>query len=106
MLKNYYEIHGFYDKVFDDLDIELAELDWIMCEILGKKRSQLPLCGNFLESEYKEIETAISERLKLKPLGYIFGKSEIQTMVEMKVVKFIGQLVKQLLLILKTSRQF
>ncbi len=76
MLKNYYEIHGFYDKVFDDLGIELAELDWIMCEILGKKRSQLPLCGNFLESEYKEIETAISERLKLKPLGYIFGKSE------------------------------
>lgn len=76
MLQNYNKIHKEYDKVFTDAEIETAELDWIMVEITGKKRSQLPLSGNFSEQESQNILSAIKKRLKQIPLGYIFGQSE------------------------------
>lgn len=76
VLPDYFEIHKMYDSLFEAAGIELCDLDWIMCEVTGKKRSQLALYGNFSSTEFNKIHRAIKERLKLNPLGYIFGRTE------------------------------
>lgn len=73
---DYNKVHKEYDKLFTAAGIELAELDWIMCEVTGKKRSELPLCGHFSGIQSFKIADAIRQRLNLCPLGYIFNRTE------------------------------
>lgn len=71
---DYFEIHKIYDPLFKASGIdELSDIDWIMCEITGKKRSELPFCGKFSSEQFQKIEKALKARLNHKPLGYIFG---------------------------------
>ncbi len=77
ILSNYFDIHKKYDPMFEAEGIEeLSDIDWIMVEVTGKKRSQLPLCGSFSTKQTIAIENALKERLRHIPLGLIFGKSE------------------------------
>lgn len=74
---NYFELKKIYkEKFFNENIQELADIDWIIVEVTGKKRSMLPFCGDFLESELNQITNALEKRLKHIPLGYIFGKTD------------------------------
>ncbi len=55
---------------------ELSDIDWICCEVTGKKRSQLPFIEQFTSDEMNKIMSAVEKRLKHIPLAYIFGKTE------------------------------
>ena len=73
---NYFELKKRYEKLFNKNNIEeMADIDWIMVEITGKKRSMLPF-HSFSAQELEFIETAMNKRLKHIPVGYIFGKTE------------------------------
>lgn len=53
---------------------EFSDIDWIMVEITGRKRSMLPFY-EFSCNEVDKIENAIKLRLSHIPLAYIFGKT-------------------------------
>ena len=73
---NYFELKKNLVKQFEDAGIsETADIDWIIVEITGKKRSQLPFYGEFSEVELEKINDAAAKRLRHIPLGLIFGKS-------------------------------
>ena len=55
---------------------EMSDIDWICCEVTGKKRSQLPFIDGFSSEEMAKIIAAVEKRLKHIPLAYIFGKTE------------------------------
>ena len=73
-----------YKELRDNLEVsfekagitELSDIDWICCEITGKKRSQLPFIEMFSTDEMNRIMDAVSKRLKHIPLAYIFGKTD------------------------------
>lgn len=54
---------------------ETSDIDWIVCEITGKRRSELALIKSFSQEEMLKILNAVSLRLENMPLGYIFGKT-------------------------------
>ena len=54
---------------------EIADFDWICCEITGKKRSELVFINEFSQEELIQINKAVDQRLKRVPLAYIFGKT-------------------------------
>ncbi len=65
-----------FEKEFLDAGItETSDIDWIVCEITGKRRSELAFVQNFSDDEILKIETAISKRLQHIPLAQIFGKT-------------------------------
>lgn len=73
---NFRQLKQGYEKEFEKAGIlEMSDIDWIVCEIMGKKRSELPLIKEFSQIELFQIKNAISLRLKHVPLGYIFGKT-------------------------------
>lgn len=55
---------------------ELADAEWIMCEILNIKRSFIPFYGEISTENVQKIMDAVSKRLKFVPLAYIFGKTD------------------------------
>lgn len=64
------------EKMFLDAGVDdFADIDWIMCEILNKKRSMLPFCENISSEDEARIIEAAEKRAKHIPLGYIFGKT-------------------------------
>ena len=73
---NYFELKKILEKQFLDANIEeMADIDWIIVEITGKKRSMLPFIKEFSEIELNQILDAVNKRLKHIPIGIIFGKS-------------------------------
>lgn len=73
---NYFELKKEVLKKFQEAGIdEIADFDWICCEITGKKRSELVFIKEFSEQELEQINKAVDLRLKHIPLGYIFGKT-------------------------------
>lgn len=63
-------------KEFQNEGIEdFSDIDWIVCEITGKRRSELFLIEKFSQEEMFKILNAISLRLEHVPLAYIFGKT-------------------------------
>ncbi len=73
---NYFELKNQYEKKFLENNIdETADIDWIMVEITGKKRSMLPF-HNFSDNELELINEAINKRLNHIPIAYIFEKTE------------------------------
>lgn len=73
---NFWQLKQEYEKEFEKAGIfETADIDWIVCEIMGKKRSELALIKEFSEIELFQIKNAIALRLKHIPIGYIFGKT-------------------------------
>jgi len=74
---NYFELKKNYEDKFLKAKIdETADIDWIIVEITGKKRSMLPFIGEFSESDLEKITKALEKRLNHIPFGYIFGKTE------------------------------
>ena len=72
----YFELKKEFEILFFDAKIEeTADIDWIMVEITGRKRSMLPFF-EITDEEYEKILNAINLRLKHIPIGYIFGKSD------------------------------
>lgn len=77
VLLDYHELKKNLEKTFADAGItETADIDWIMVEVTGKKRSLLPFHGVFSTEEINKIMDAVEKRLKHIPLAYIFGKTE------------------------------
>lgn len=75
-LLGYKELRKDLENSFKKASIdETSDIDWIICEITGKRRSELPLIKLFSSEEMKKIMDAISLRLKHVPLAYIFGKT-------------------------------
>lgn len=73
---NYFELKKQVLEQFDEAGIdEIADFDWICCEVTGKKRSELGFIKEFTEKELDLIKQAINKRLKRVPLAYIFGKT-------------------------------
>ncbi len=76
VLPDYFAIHKIYDSLFEAAGInETADIDWIMCEVTGKKRSELPFYGRLNSEQWLKVESALKKRLKHIPIGYIFGCS-------------------------------
>ena len=77
VLIGYKELRKNLEQTFNKAGItELSDIDWICCEITGKKRSQLPFIEHFSSDEMKKIMAAVEKRLQHVPLAYIFGKTE------------------------------
>ena len=57
------------------LEDDIADFDWICCEVTGKRRSELGFIKFFSNDELKQITHAVEKRLQHIPLGYIFGKT-------------------------------
>lgn len=73
---NFWQLKQEYEKKFEKAGIlETADIDWIVCEIMGKRRSELFQIEDFSEIELFQIKNAMSLRLKHIPMGYIFGKT-------------------------------
>lgn len=57
------------------LEDDIADFDWICCEVTGKRRSELGFIQSFSNDELNQIKLAIEKRLQHIPLAYIFGKT-------------------------------
>ncbi len=76
ILLDYFELKKNIEKMFVKAGIqEFSDIDWIMVEVTGKKRSELAFHGKFSTEETKQIMDAVEKRLKHIPLAYIFGKT-------------------------------
>lgn len=74
---NYFELKKETLKRFQEAGIdEIADFDWICCEVTKKKRSELAFIKEFSSEELNKINEAIEKRLKHIPLAYIFGETE------------------------------
>ncbi len=74
---NFFQLKTKLEKEFWAAGIaETSDIDWIVCEITGKRRSELGRIQEFSGDELLKIEMAASKRLQHLPLGYIFGKTE------------------------------
>lgn len=74
---NYFELKKETVKRFQEAGIdEIADFDWICCEITKKKRSELAFIKEFSSEELSRIKEAVEKRLNRVPLAYIFGKTE------------------------------
>ncbi len=72
----YIELRKQIEKLFDAENIDdYADIDWIMVEILGVKRSMLAFYGEISLENEKRIMSVVEKRLKHIPLAYIFGKT-------------------------------
>ena len=72
----YKELRKTLEQEFAEANIaEFSDIDWIICEITKKRRSELFLISEFSDEELLKIENAISLRLEHIPLAYIFGKT-------------------------------
>lgn len=75
-IMNFKQLKSSFEKEFESAGIlETSDIDWIVCEVVGKRRSELARIENFSEEELLKIQNAISLRLEHIPLGYIFGKT-------------------------------
>jgi len=55
---------------------EESDLDFIFCEVLGKKRNALKLIKTISMSNYNKVMEATKKRCKGEPITKIFGKTE------------------------------
>ena len=73
---NYFDLKKQTQQRFLDAGIEeIADFDWICCEVTGKRRSELAFIKEFSTDELAQIEIAVKKRLMHIPLGYIFSKT-------------------------------
>ena len=76
VLLDYFELKKNLEISFKKAGIEeTSDIDWIICEVTGKKRSMLPFHGMFSTEEMNKIMRAVDKRLNHIPLAYIFGKT-------------------------------
>lgn len=73
---SFFELKKETKELFDTLGIDIVDFEWICCEILGKKRSELVFEKEIDEKNVKKIRRLVAKRAKHIPLDYIFGKSE------------------------------
>ncbi len=55
---------------------EYADAEWILCKVLGTKRSMLGAIRSVSEADYRKIMEMVELRKKRIPIDYIFGESE------------------------------
>jgi len=73
---NYWQLKKNLELEFKESNInDFADIDWIICEVCGKKRSELIFIENFSEDELLKIHNAVALRLEHLPIAYIFGKT-------------------------------
>ena len=73
---NYFDLRKKIEEQFKQNGIdELADINWIMVEVLGIKRSMLPFVKEISGKDQEKIMSAVQKRVKHIPLDYIFGKS-------------------------------
>lgn len=58
------------------IEYENAEIDWILCDALNCKRSEISSVEQIGESEYKKLSAIINRRITGEPLWYILGHTE------------------------------
>lgn len=86
---NFRELKNSLIKEFEIEGIdEFSDIDWIVCEVTKKRRSELAIIENFSALELLQIQNLISLRLEHIPLAYIFGKTNFYGF-ELKVTKDI-----------------
>ena len=74
---NYFKLHSELEQKFIGAGIdELADIDWIICEVTGKKRNSIKNLQHFSNTELSQIFEAAEKRINHIPLGYIFGHTE------------------------------
>lgn len=72
----YYDLKKNIETQFVDAGLDdFADIDWIMVEVLGVKRSMLPFLSDIDEVQVAKIMDAVEKRLKHIPIAYIFGKT-------------------------------
>ncbi len=73
---DYFSLHKDLEKLFECAGItETADIDWIMVEVLGVSRGQLPLLRDIADNNVKKIYEIAKSRAKHIPLAYILGKA-------------------------------
>ncbi|MBQ3494741.1 MAG: peptide chain release factor N(5)-glutamine methyltransferase [Clostridia bacterium] len=65
---------------------DAADMDWLMCEVLGCKRSELKFKSKITQKQYKDLQNAVTKRAKGCPITKIFGRTEFYGL-EFKVTK-------------------
>ncbi len=73
---NYFELHKELEELFEQKGIiEIADIDWIMVQVLGISRGKLPFVKDISLSDEQTIKKIATLRATHKPLAYILGES-------------------------------
>ncbi len=73
---NYFELHKELEELFEQNGIiEIADIDWIMVQVLGVSRGKLPFLKDISLSDEQTIKKIATLRATHKPLAYILGES-------------------------------
>ncbi len=64
------------EKLNESAVVDSADIDWILCEVLKLRRSELYLSRDVSVVEQKKIYQLFNERKTGKPLAYILGYTE------------------------------
>ena len=62
-------------KLQAEYNIDEADIDWIICEAVSIRRSQINMQIEITDEQEKMIYNLVNERLTGRPLAYILGKS-------------------------------
>lgn len=69
-------LYNFYSSEFQNKNIEIADLDWLVCEVLKIKRAEIVSKQEITKKEFKQIIKLANIRLKGKPVDRILGWRE------------------------------
>lgn len=69
-------LYSFFCAEFENKGIERSDLDWIICEVLDIRRSEIPLMQEVTKNQFNKIVNIAHKRLKGKPIDRIFRKRE------------------------------
>lgn len=61
------------EKILPASEFETSDVDWILCDVLKVKRSELPLQKYVDEEQLKKAEKLAKERATHRPLQYVLG---------------------------------
>ncbi len=72
----YSETVDFIKSELADVDYDDAEIDWIMCDVLGVRRNELRSVEKIDYEAYKKVKDIVSRRKVGEPLWYVLGHCE------------------------------
>lgn len=74
--KDYKAVRSEMKDLIKDITSEESDIDWILCSVLNKKRSELPLTRYINNSDYIAAIEYAKARASGRPLQYVLGNTE------------------------------
>lgn len=72
----YGDVISYIESELAQTDHDDAEVDWIMCEVLSKKRNELREIEKISYKKYLKVKKIVAARKEGKPLWYVLGSCE------------------------------